>query len=85
MLPAGYDSITWGGWECHVKYLPEEKQKHLMRYFDSSDLEKMKKNLLEVIRYFSEDAREVCGMLGLAYPVEMEEAVTGKGLNSSIH
>ncbi|WP_455615122.1 hypothetical protein [Eisenbergiella sp.] len=85
MLLAGYDSITWGGWESHVKYLPEEKQKHLMRYFDSSDLDKIKKNPLEEIRYFSEGAREVCSILGLAYPVEMEAAVTWKRLNSSTH
>lgn len=56
----------------------------LMKAFHSLT-ELLKKNLLEEIRYFSEDAREVCGMLGLAYPVEMEEAVTGKGLNSSTH
>lgn len=75
LLLEQYDCISWGGWDSKIKYIPKEKQEHLMDYFASNDIERMKKNIKNLIELFSLDAREICLNKGIIYPLEMETAI----------
>lgn len=58
LLLTGYDETNWGGAENKLKFIPAEKQTHLMRYGCTTDFELMKKNLEWSIDRFENDVEE---------------------------
>lgn len=75
LLLSEYDQTTWGGWESKIKFIPQEKQNHLMNYYASSDFDTIAKNIMESIIFFSSDAKETCRNQSFTYPLEMEEKI----------
>lgn len=61
LLLNAYDKITWGGSANKLHYIPEEKQRHLMKYGCIEDFNLMKRNLHLSIHWFEEDANEMIG------------------------
>lgn len=59
LLLTGYDKTNWGGAANKLKFIPEEKQKHLMKYGCTEDFELMKKNLQWSAERFEKDAEEI--------------------------
>lgn len=75
LLLSEYDQTTWGGWESKIKFIPQEKQNHLMNYYASNDFDIIAKNIMESIIFFSLDAKEICRDQTLTYPLKMEEKI----------
>lgn len=59
LLLAEYDETDWGGMESKLKYIPAEKQTHLMKYGCTEDFELMKKNLKWSADHFENDTDEI--------------------------
>lgn len=60
LLLTQFDKISWGGMENKLHYIPDEKQKHLKRYYCTDDFTLVKNNLLQEIEWFAEDLTEIC-------------------------
>jgi hypothetical protein len=56
-----YDTITWGGSANKLHFIPDEKQRHLMKYGCMEDFERLRENLLASINWFEEDSNEIAG------------------------
>lgn len=59
LLLTGYDETNWGGAENKLKFIPAEKQTHLMKYGCTEDFKLMKKNLKWSMDCFENDANEI--------------------------
>lgn len=59
LLLTRYDKTNWGGAENKLKFIPAEKQEHLMKYGCIPDFELMKKNLEWSANRFENDAEEI--------------------------
>lgn len=59
LLLNAYDKITWGGTANKLHYIPQEKQRHLMKYGCIEDYDCMKENFLLFINWFEEDVNEI--------------------------
>lgn len=55
LLLTEYDRITWGGIANKLHYIPEEKQKHLKKYYCHEDFVVTRQNLRQSMRWFEED------------------------------
>ena len=76
LLIGQYDTLDYGAWETKVKKcVPPEKQRHLLAYYGPAELEAMKTQMLICMRYFAEDAAEICAFKTLAYPPRIGETV----------
>lgn len=53
-----YDTTTWGGTANKLHFIPDEKQRHLMKYGCSENFELMKANLLWSAEQFEKDISE---------------------------
>ena len=60
LLLTEYDEISWGGVENKLHYLPQEKQKHLKKYYCTEDFVLVKNNLLQEMNWFAADLSELC-------------------------
>lgn len=67
LLLAGYDCITWGGTANKLHFIPKEKQEHIMRYGCSQNFEMNMKHLLQDMKWFAEDYKDVCNLTGIKY------------------
>jgi predicted nucleotidyltransferase len=56
-----YDTITWGGSANKLHFIPDEKQRHLMKYGCIEDFKLLRENLLASINWFEEDSKEIAG------------------------
>lgn len=61
LLLTQYDKISWGGVENKLHYLPDEKQKHLTKYYCTDDFKLVRNNLLQEMQWFAADLSEICG------------------------
>ena len=61
LLLTQYDKITWGGVENKLHYLPDEKQKHLKKYYCTDDFKLVRNNLQQEMQWFAADYSEICG------------------------
>lgn len=59
LLLTGYDKTNWGGAENKLKFIPAEKQAHLMKYGCTEDFKLMKKNLKWSMDCFEKDVEEI--------------------------
>lgn len=59
LLLTRYDKTNWGGAENKLKFIPAEKQEHLMKYGCIPDFELMKKNLEWSANRFENDVEEI--------------------------
>lgn len=59
LLLTGYDKTNWGGAENKLKFIPVEKQVHLMKYGCTEDFKLMKKNLKWSMDCFEKDVEEI--------------------------
>lgn len=59
LLLTGYDKTTWGGAESKLKFIPAEKQTHLMKYGCTEDFKLMRKNLQWSMDCFEKDVEEI--------------------------
>lgn len=67
MLLVGFDEITWGGNANKLHFIPEDKQKHLKRYYCPEDFDTVRDNLVYCMKMFDEDAKEVCMLKDVTY------------------
>lgn len=67
LLLTMYDETNWGGAENKLKFIPAEKQAHLMKYGCTEDFKLMRKNLKWSMDCFENDLEEImpncCGNL----------------------
>ena len=75
LLLTGYDRITWGGTANKLHFIPDEKQKHVMKYGCVEDFELNKDNLRQSFDWFEEDYREVCRIRQAACRDEFVEGI----------
>lgn len=59
LLLSAYDTITWGGSAGRLRYIPGEKQEHLMLYGCTRDFALVRENLYRSMKWFDEDVREI--------------------------
>lgn len=59
LLLTRYDKTNWGGAENKLKFIPAEKQEHLMKYACIPDFELMIKNLEWSANRFENDVEEI--------------------------
>lgn len=67
MLLSGFDQITWGGSANKLHFIPLEKQAHLKKYYCPENLEGVEQNLIDCMKWFQADTKEVYGLKGLRY------------------
>jgi hypothetical protein len=76
LLIAQYDTLDYGAPETKIKKcVPREKQMHLLAYFAPPVPDTMKKQMLTCMRYFEQDARDVCADRKIAYPPRIAQEV----------
>lgn len=59
LLLTRYDKISWGGVENKLHNLPQEKQKHLKKYYCTEDFVLVRDNLLKEMKWFAADLSEL--------------------------
>lgn len=75
LLLSAYDTITWGGSAGRLRYIPGEKQEHLMLYGCTRDFALVRENLYRSMKWFDEDIREIGDDEIRAYNARLAEAV----------
>lgn len=75
LLLSLYDKTTWGDWDSKLKYIPKDKQQHLMLYYASNDFSVMYDNIKQSIIMFSNDAKEIFATKSLEYPIDIEKSI----------
>lgn len=75
LLLTQYDRITWGGTANKLHFIPEEKQKHLMKYGCIDDFDQIKQNLLEAMDWFIEDSKGLQDKNEIDYCVKTGEKI----------
>lgn len=78
MLLTGYDTTNWGGRENKLHFIPKEKQTHLKKYDCSEDFSKIKENLIESMKQFQMDAKEVHELKNVSYSTNLGDRLMGK-------
>lgn len=67
MLLTGFDETLWGGTANKLQFIPQDKQEHVKKYYCSEDFAQIQKNLIECMKYFQSDAREVYELKNIRY------------------
>lgn len=67
MLLAGFDQTLWGGSANKLHFISKDKQVHLKKYYCSEDFPQIQANLIESMRYFQSDAKEVFELKNIEY------------------
>lgn len=75
MLLAGFDKITWGGSANKLHFIPGEKQAHLKGYYCSENFEEVERNLINCMKEFQSDTKEVYELKGLDYSTYLGDMV----------
>ncbi|MCH5194648.1 MAG: hypothetical protein J1F11_11855 [Oscillospiraceae bacterium] len=75
LLLSAYDTITWGGQASKLKYIPEEKQEHLKKYYCTDDLGLDRDNLVTSAELFEKDLSEILAEKNMLHKPETGIAV----------
>lgn len=75
MLLTGFDKITWGGSANKLHFIPKEKQEHLKGYYCSQNYEEVKRNLINGMKQFQIDSKEVHSLKNTSYSAHLGDAV----------
>lgn len=75
LLLTAYDTITWGGVENKLHFIPEEKQKHLKNYYCTGNFKMDRENLMMSLEYFEGDLQEICQSKTVDYDPSIGENV----------
>jgi predicted nucleotidyltransferase len=76
LLLSYYDKLDWGSWESKIKYcVPNEKQENLKLYFNSADINIMKKSIIKCIKQFENDAKEICIIKNIKYSEQISQKI----------
>ena len=67
MLLAGFDETCWGGSANKLHFIPIDKQEHLKKYYCSEDFSQVQKNLIDCMKYFQSDTKEVFELKNVNY------------------
>lgn len=70
LLLTGYDAAAWGGAADKLRFIPDEKQAHLKRYYCTEDFIRNRENLLYAMERFAGDLHEIAGKRGFTYDAE---------------
>lgn len=74
LLLSQYMNEDWGGWADKIKReLPKDKQKSLLKYFCSPQVDALKEAILSNVEEFERDAITICNNHSLQYPKTMVE------------
>ena len=75
LLLSAYDTITWGGQASKLKYIPEEKQEHLKKYYCTEDFGLDRDNLVTSAELFEKDLSEILAEKNMLHKPETGIAV----------
>ena len=75
MLLCGYDKITWGGTANKLRFIPQNKQKPLMRYYCSENFYEVAENLLQNMKAFRADSKEIHSLKNINYSETLSNSV----------
>lgn len=67
MLLAGFDETCWGGSANKLHFIPIDKQEHLKKYYCSEHFSQVQKNLIDCMKYFQSDTKEVFELKNVNY------------------
>ena len=75
MLLCGYDEITWGGTANKLHFIPQDKQKHLMGYYCFVNFDEVAENILQSMKFFREDSKEIHSLKNINYSETLSKSV----------
>lgn len=75
MLLCGYDEITWGGTANKLHFIPQDKQKHLMGYYCFVNFDEVAENILQSMKVFREDSKEIHSLKNINYSETLSKSV----------
>lgn len=75
MLLSGFDKITWGGSANKLHFIPKEKQEHLKKYYCSEDFNQVKENLINCMKEYQSDAKEVHELKNMSYSTYLGDMI----------
>ncbi len=75
MLLCGYDEITWGGTANKLHFIPQDKQKHLMGYYCFVNFDEVAENILQSMKVFREDSKEIHSLKNINYSENLSKSV----------
>lgn len=75
MLLCGYDEITWGGTANKLHFIPQDKQKHLTGYYCSENFDEVAENILQSMKAFQEDSKEIHSLKNINYSETLSNSV----------
>ena len=84
MLLTGFDETLWGGTANKLHFIPEDKQNHLKKYFCSEDFAQVQKNLIECMKNFQSDAREVYELKNIKYSSSLSDLIISNYIKNMI-
>ena len=56
LLLTKYDRKKWGGAENKLRFIPEDKKRHLMQYYCTADFAADRERLVRCFEWFEEDS-----------------------------
>ncbi|MCH5259409.1 MAG: aminoglycoside 6-adenylyltransferase [Lachnospiraceae bacterium] len=77
MLLTGFDETCWGGSANKLHFIPKDKQEHLKKYYCSEDCSQMRANLIDSMRYFQSDTKEVFERKNIAHASSVGDLIIG--------
>lgn len=77
MLLAGFDQTLWGGSANKLHFIPKDKQEHLKKYYCSDDFSQIQENLIDSMKHFQSDAKEVFELRNIEYSSSLGDLIIG--------
>lgn len=75
MLLAGFDQTCWGGSANKLHFIPKDKQEHLKKYYCSEDFAQVQKSLIDCMKSFQSDTREVFEVKNIKYSSSLSDSI----------